>query len=210
MRIHSAPLKNMVEAEAMMLDALGEIGKAPEALGNKSITELIEDGSVKVQIDPKYPQAMGITSIEHFMSVFGNSPWEILINNEDKSPFFTSDFPVAIEVVDAARPINRIVPLSPGLAVRIIPDVSLARSKHDLSFSKFRSHHRELNHQEVLGINRLLVQCAENLVIYRDDYGWVDDFVNKYRSFRVESVTEKIERGTGYFLPASLRIRRAT
>lgn len=87
MRIQSAPLKNMVEAEAMMLDARGEIGKAPEALGNKSPTELIKDGSVKVQIDPKYPQTMGITLIEQFTSLFGNSPWEILINNEDKNAF---------------------------------------------------------------------------------------------------------------------------
>jgi hypothetical protein len=31
------------------------------------------------------------------VSVFGNSPWEILHNEDANSPFFTSDYPVAIE-----------------------------------------------------------------------------------------------------------------
>lgn len=207
MRIQSAPLKNAVEAHAMMLDALGEIGKAPESLGGKSITELLKEGEVAVKIDAKYPQAMGIASIGHFVSVFGNSPWDIIINNDRCNPFFTSDFPIAIEVVDPARPINRIVPLAPDLAVRIIPDASLRGAKNDFTFSKARSRRREPHHQEVFAINRLLVQCAEDLVMYRNDLLWIDGMVTKFRSFRIETVTAKIEHGNGYFLPATLRIR---
>lgn len=207
MRIQSAPLKNAVEAHAMMLDALGEIGKAPESLGGKSMTELLKEGEVAVKIDAKYPQAMGIASIGHFVSVFGNSPWDIIINNDRCNTFFTSDFPIAIEVVDPARPINRIVPLAPDLAVRIIPDASLRGAKNDFTFSKTRSRRREPHHQEVFAINRLLVQCAEDLVMYRNDLPWVDGMVTKFRSFRIETVTAKIEHGNGYFLPATLRIR---
>ena len=81
-----------------MLDAKGKIEKAPEALGNKSLTELLQDGTLKFTIDPKYPQAMGIVAITHHASVFGNSPWEILRNFDPSNPFFTSDYPAAIEV----------------------------------------------------------------------------------------------------------------
>jgi hypothetical protein len=207
MRIQSAPLKNAVEVQAMMLDALGEIGKAPESLDSKSITELLKEGSVAVKIDAKYPQAMGIASIGYFVSVFGNSPWEVLITKDRENPLFTSDFPIAIEVIDAARPINRIVPLAPDLAVRIIPDPSLRGAKRDFTFSKSRAKYRQPHHQEVFHINRLLVQCAEDLVMYRDDRGWAENMVTKYRSFRIEPVTEKIKHGNGYFLPATLRIR---
>jgi hypothetical protein len=207
MRIESAPLRNAVEAQAMILDALGEIGKAPESLGSKSITELLKEGSAVVDIDEKYPQAMGIASIGQFVSVFGNSPWEVLVVEDQENPLFTSDFPVAIEVIDAARPINRIVPLAPDLALRIIPDPSLRGARHDFTFSKSRVKYRQPHHQEVFRINRLLVQCAEDLVMYRDDRGWVEKMVTKYRSYRVETVTKKIPRGKGYFLPATLRIQ---
>jgi hypothetical protein len=53
--------------------------------------------------DPKYPQAIGVTSVMNHVSVFGNSPWEILHNEHADSPFFTSDYPVAIETFDLNR-----------------------------------------------------------------------------------------------------------
>jgi len=207
MRIQSAPLKNAVEATAMMLDALGEISKAPESLGRKSITELLKEGSVAIAIDAKYPQAMGIASIGHFVSLFGNSPWEVLTISDRQNPLFTSDFPIAIEVVHPSRPINRIVPLAPDLAIRIIPDPPQRGAKHDFTFSKSRVRYRQPHHQEVFQINRLLVQCAEDLVMYRDDREWAESMVTKYRSFRIDDVTEKIEHSNGYLLPSALRVR---
>src|SRR5450759_4177883 len=84
MRLHSGPLKALLKAEATMLDKAGVIPKAPQGpLGGKSMTELLEAGTVKFNVDPKYPQAMGINSIVHHMSVFGNSRWEILLNFQD-------------------------------------------------------------------------------------------------------------------------------
>jgi hypothetical protein len=43
--------------------------------------------------------------------------------------------------------------------------------------------------------------------MYRDDREWVEKMVRKYRSYRIETITEKIALGKGYFLPATLRIR---
>jgi hypothetical protein len=121
-----------------ILDAQGVFPKAPEALDEKSLIELLADGTVKFEGDPKYPQAIGVTSVAHHVSVFGHSPWEILHNGEADNAFFTSDFPVAIEVANLNTPINRIVPLAPDLAIRIIADIRLSGTKPDLSFAKFK------------------------------------------------------------------------
>jgi Protein of unknown function (DUF4238) len=144
MRIHSGPLKATLASTATILDAQGAIPKAPAALGGKSMTELLADGTGTFEVDPKYPQAIGVTSVMHHVSVFGNSPWEILRNGEADSPFFTSDYPAAIEVLDLNTPINRIVPLAPDLAIRIKPDIRLSGTKPDLTFAKFKALPRTL------------------------------------------------------------------
>src|SRR5258708_20168036 len=71
MRLHSGPLKVHLESAAAILDKQGAIPKAPEILGEKSITELLADGTVKFTVDPKYPQAIGIANILHHASIFG-------------------------------------------------------------------------------------------------------------------------------------------
>ncbi|MGB7078656.1 MAG: DUF4238 domain-containing protein [Xanthobacteraceae bacterium] len=209
-RLHSGPLKAQLEAEAAILDKQGLIPKGPVILGEKSITELLADGTVKFTVDPKYPQALGITNILHHTSVFGNSPWEILHNDEEESPFFTSDYPVAMETFDINRPINRIVPIAPDIAIRIKPDIQLAGTKPDTTFAKFNATSRRLKRAEVLEINRLLVRCAEDVIFFRDNEKWVEGFVSKNRGYRIEPLTYKIPHGTGYFLVSTHRVQEIT
>ena len=138
MRLQTGPLKALLKVQAAMLDHAGQIPKAPLGpLGGKSIVELIEDGTVKFDVDQKYPQALGINSIKSNVSVFGNSQWEILLNFNEDDPYFTSDYPVAIETFSGNTPINRIVPLTPDIAVRIVPDIRLQGTNPDFTFSKF-------------------------------------------------------------------------
>jgi hypothetical protein len=207
MRIHAGPLMAMLNSSARVLDAQGAIPNAPEVLGGKSITELLADGSVKFTVDPKYPQAMGISNILHHTSVFGNSPWEVLHNKyADINPFFTSDYPAAIEVADLNRPINRIVPLAPDIAVRITPDMRLSGTTPDLAFPGSRAAPRQLKRTEVVGVNRLLVQCAEDLILHRDEEDWIERFVAKNRSYRIQPVTQTLSHGTGDLLVSTFRI----
>lgn len=133
MRIHTGPLQGALEDTAAILDKHKLLPEIPDKLGSKSLTELLADRAVYFKVDPKYPQALGIDSILECVSVFGNSKWEILQNGISDSPFFTSDFPVAIEKTDPQRALNRIVPLTPDLAIRIIPDVRLSNTKPDFS-----------------------------------------------------------------------------
>jgi hypothetical protein len=90
MRIGAGPLKSNLESSAALLDAQGLFEKAPASLGGKSLTELLQDGTVNFKVDQKYPQALGISAIAHHVSVFGNSTWQILRNTEPDNPFFTS------------------------------------------------------------------------------------------------------------------------
>jgi hypothetical protein len=205
MRIHQEPLQKTVEAGAEIMDRQGVLPKAPASLGGKSLTELLAEGSVKVKVDSKYPQALGISTITHRASVFGNSHWEILLN-EGVSAFFTSDYPVAIEPSSDPRVLNRVVPLSPTIAIRIMPDINLALESEDLKFPKFSYSRRKLRHREVIEVNRKIVRCAEDLVFYSDDEEWITPFVDKNRAYRIEPITEKIPHGTGFLNWSTQRV----
>jgi hypothetical protein len=206
MRIHTAPLKSIVESEAAILDGQGALEKSPPSLGGKSFSELLAEGTVHVTVDPKYPQALGISSIMSNVSVFGNAHWEILRNDNAENPFFTSDFPVAIEPTADPRILSKLVPLTPDLAVRIIPRIEMSGADIDVSFAKFGHSRRALGRQEILDINRSLVRCAEETVFYRDDRKWIKPFVTKNRQYRIEAKVSKLPHGTGFAIVSNQRI----
>lgn len=198
MRISSEPLEKSVQTTAEMLDRQGLLPLAPPSLGSKSLSQLFKDGAVAANIDPKFPQAIGISQIIGLTSMFGNAHWQVLANDEMGSPFFTSDFPCALEIVPRSRVPNWIVPLSPTAALRIVPDLSMSGRPPDLSFSNFSfDRPRELGRQEVRTVNQLIVRCAEDLVLYRDELPWIPGFVAKNRTYRVEAVTDRVPYGTG-------------
>lgn len=206
MRIQTGPLQSTLQSSAEILEKRGLIPTAPPALGSKSLSELLADGTVNIAVDQKYPQAIGISSIIEFVSIFGNSTWEILQNNISDSPFFTSDFPTAIEAAGPNRALNKIVPLAPDLAVRIIPNVGLSGASPDLSFTKLKYRRRTLRRDEVRAVNRLVVQCAEETVFYRDSHEWIEKFIEKNRSYRVEAVTDRIPVENGFMNISQQRI----
>jgi hypothetical protein len=208
MRINSAPVKAVVKSAATILDAQGGLPKAPKMLAEKTVTELLSDGTLKFDVDPKYPQAIGVASIKHQVSVFGNSPWEIL-HSDATCPFLTSDFPAAIEVADLKTPISRIVPLAPDLAIRIRPDIRLRGMNPDLTFAKFETTSRKLTRPETHNLNRLFVRCAEDQIFYRDDHPWTRTFVAKNRRYRIEPVTLEVPKGSGNLIVSTQHIRES-
>jgi len=210
MRFNSEPLKAINEDMAMKLASRGLLPPPPPVLGGKSMTELLQSGDLQINIHPKYPQAIGIASILLLTITFGNFKWDVLINAFDKSPFFTSDFPIAIERTPGTRVLNKIVPLAPHLAIRIRPNLSYDRQHPDYSFSAFRRTIRKLSRSEVMKINRLIVRCAETTVFFRDNYEWVASFVKKNANFRVEMRTVKRPYKKGNLLWATQEIRRVT
>jgi hypothetical protein len=200
MRLQAGPLKAMVETTTAMMDARAEFPPSPACLGGRSLTELLRDGTVKVTIDPKYPQAIGIAAILRLTATFGNFKWEVLHNEFEDRPFFTSDFPVAIERTDDLRILNRIVPLAPNLALRIRPDLALDRDRLDLAFANFGFRSRSPGREELARLNRSIVRCAEETVFYRDDHAWVRPFISRNRHYRIEPHTSNLPTPTGTLL----------
>jgi len=208
MRINAAPIKGMVETLAVNADDRGLIPLAPKELGGKRLAELLSDGDIEIIVDQKYPQAIGINSIMRFVAAFGNFKWDVLLNRFDQSPFFTSDFPVAIEETTDWRVVNRIVPLAPNLAVRIRPDLAFDRNRADLSFRNFSYCSKRISRSELVEINRLIVRCAEDTIFYRDNSSWVQTFIKKNRHYRVESTIHKLPADDGTFVVSTQRIVR--
>ena len=208
MRIFSGFLRRNVETVSEMMDARGQFPPPPPQLGGGSMTELLRTGAISVDVDEKYPQAMGISSILSHTARFGNSGWDILRNDATDSPFFTSDFPVAVEATAHPQRINRIVPLAPDLAIRILPDEGTRQEKLDLAFPNFRYRSRTLQRSEVVELNRLIVQCAEDLVFFRDDQPWVRPFVENNREYRVQVHAEAIPTPKGKLLFFAHRIEK--
>jgi hypothetical protein len=206
MRIQSGPLKSTVESTAVMMDARGLMPPPPAELSGARLSELLRDGTVEVTIDPKYPQAIGINSILKLTAIFGNFKWEILRNQWDDSPFFTSDFPAAIEKTDDPRVLDRIVPLAPNLAIRIMADHRLDRDRLNFSFSNFSSRGRKLGRKEVVRLNSLIVRCAEDTVFYRDDLQWVRPFIVKNRHYRIEPHTHKVATPNGILMVSTQEV----
>lgn len=192
MRIKSSPLKAVVEETSQILDA-----KPPPELAGKGLTDLLEEGMIPVKIDPKYPQAIGITSILSHTSIFGNFRWEVLINSHDENPFFTSDYPIAIEQTSDLRIHNKIIPLAPDVAIRICPNLDFDKKSVDFTFSGFSHRVRKPSRDEIMKINRLIVRCAEETVFFRDNYPWVPNFVKRNAKYRINPMTKKIPHGKG-------------
>lgn len=199
MRIHSAALRNTAKNTVKILDSKGEIPPAPTQLEGKSITELLETNMVKIEIDPKYPQSIGINNITYSLSAFGNFYWEILHNDYSDSPFFTSDFPIAIERSDDPRVINRVIPLAPDLALRILPNINYDKEQAKLNFSQHRHQSKKLSRREVRYLNQLIVQCAEKLIFYKENEPWVEKFAAKHSRYRIELGVGEIEVPKGTF-----------
>lgn len=193
-RLNSRPVARIIEEMARRLDKGGKLPAPPASMGGASFTQLLEEGKIHLNVNPKHPQAVGILAILEQIAAYGNFGWEFLLNMHADSPFFTSDYPVAIEH-QADMVINRVFPLTPSIAVRIYPDRNVNVDDPEFQFRHFRFKVTKLPRSRVRYINTLLVRCAEETVFFRDDAPWIPAFVEKHAEFRIKPVTDRIQDG---------------
>jgi hypothetical protein len=143
---------------------------------------------------------MGIAAILTSIVTFGNFHWDILLNQFEDSPFFTSDYPAVFEKTKDPRIFNRVIPLAPNLAIRICPDIMFDRDRAGYSFTNFTHTVRKLSRSDVTNINRLIVRCAETIVFFREDHDWIAKFVKKNAGYRIEPITRRLPHGSGTLL----------
>jgi hypothetical protein len=205
MRLHTPPLREGVKATALILDRQGLLPPPPPLIG-KTIPEMLDAGWVT--IDSKFPQAMGIDGIRGRAIQFGNFEWDVLFNEDNFSPFFTSDFPFAVEDFGDPRVLNWIVPLAPDLAIRIKPNLKLQRAKLDDSFRHFSFSFLRVRRKNVRHVNQLIVRCAERHVFFSEKLEWVPEFVQKHKDFWINVKVAKIAEGSGYLVMSRFGIER--
>ena len=206
MRIHSEPMKQHLGEIARNLDKSGQLPPPPPELGANSLVELLEKGDVDIDVDQKYPQAMGITSILKFTNTFGNSKWDVLHNDIEDSPFFTSDFPLALEPTYDPAISMTLIPLTPKLALRIMPTRDAKKQSDDFTFPEFGFRTKKLTRKQVAKMNRNIVRCAETHVFSSHMRPWVSNFVSKNRMFRIESITSRLPTEEGAYLISTKKV----
>jgi hypothetical protein len=196
MRTQTTPLKNIIEVTAKVLDANDQLPKPPDLLKFNSVTEMLDSGMIKLNLDEKYTQAIGITAIRDLVLVFGNSSWEFLVNTFNDSLFLTSDHPIALDDSNLTQTV-KIIPLSPRIAVRITPSKS---NYNEFNFKNFRYIFKKPSRKEISKINTLIIRSAEDMVFYQFQHSWVDKLVAKNRRYRIEAFTEEIKVNNGVYL----------
>lgn len=207
MRIHSEMPRRAVEATAAIMDARGMFPPAPKKLGGTRLPDLIRSGAVQIDIDPKFPQSLGIKQIERLTALFQTFSWELLHNDVGGSPFVTSDFPAAIEPTADPRLIARLVPLAPDLAIRLVPILPPSTASGETVPARGKRRHRAVDREAVAKLNRTIIRCAEDAVFY-GDASWVPKLVGRNREFRVIPVSRCIPTERGSLLMASFAVAR--
>lgn len=159
-----------------------------------------DDRRVRPEVDPKFSQAMGIEGFRERVRIYSNSRWQFLLNDCFESPYFTSDYPIVYEQAGSTDLFNKVVPLSPTVAVRIIRRMDPSSDREGEFMSNFQFHRQRQKRKDVVKINKLLVRAAENIVIYRDQRDWVLPFVRKNASYRTVSKTDRFVTPEGTYV----------
>ena len=157
--------------------------------------ESIEQGSIKLETDPNYIKAVyARLFIDCAITTFG-ADWQIIENPTDEL-FVCSDNPVAYwERGPMVQPTVRYVPVTPRVCLEIVfdgrkiprksltPDDVRAVLQHPPAATVKRVRY---NKAGVRFINRVVVQCAEDLVFSPVASSRIEECVRKYDKWRIE------------------------
>jgi hypothetical protein len=192
MRVFSEFPRLAVETTAVMMEARGLLPPVPKALGGGEVEDLFHRGKLRINIDAKFPQSFGISQIRANAAQYLGFDWDVLHARADAGRFVTTDFPVGVERSRDLRILNRVLPLAPDLAVRILPQ--LVRKGNTVR------RHRFIGRNELSRMNTLFVRCAEDVVFYGHDQAWVPKLAKRERRYRVVGRSTRIPTERGYVM----------
>lgn len=207
-RLDIAPLRSNLHEVARRMDEAGQLPVGPDG---RRLSEWIESRDVDINIDQKYPQAIGISNVVRLQQTFASFDWELLHNPvAHGAPFVTSDFPVGYEATSDLRLINKIVPLKPDLAIRICPHFR-GTPNQPPDVRMFRYRRRTIQPSEANSINMLLIQCAEDLVFFADHDPVLDSLLAAGSCYCLAPKTDTIHiEGGGTMILSTFKVTRKT
>jgi hypothetical protein len=204
-RLGRQSIAAIVDTQARLLDHYGLVGSAPKELGQRSLSELLDEGAIFVNVDSKFTQSIGIAQVLELTNSFGDSCWEFITNPFEGSPFLTSDFPACIAPDTSHSALRRFIPLRPDLGVYVTPSRAAADSK-PTRFENFRSRVRIASRAEVRALNQLVVQCAEDMVFSSVNHPWIGRLVERNAKFSLAHTTGRMKIDSGFYTFTSLGV----
>jgi hypothetical protein len=193
-------------------DLKNRIGK-PDKIINEALAA-IDAGKVKLEIDPNYIHAVSASQmLEHAIRLY-NSDWIIVANDTDID-FLTSDNPSAIEDPGQFRGgvggLTRYLPITPRLCIVCEPmHPEIMRGKFELTDPpKGRVRFATTSKDHIKEINRVIVKCAEDLVLSSEKLASVEALAKKYAKFRMVSDFYKMRLPDGHLGISHTRVREA-
>lgn len=180
-------LKNTIYKERGIKDELLDKGVA-----------MLENGALRLEAEPNSVKAWLTIKLTKFACQAYHADWQFVENNSD-IPFFTSDSPVAVRYgTTPGEPITKFMPVTPKLGLLMIADPR--KERNGIVHKPHEEIARLLGEepsgtirsvvplpQTVRTLNRLIVQCAENLVFSSRKDDGAARLVQKYGTYRIES-----------------------
>ena len=206
-RLGRQSIAALVETQARVMDENGILPRSPKELGTQTLSDLLDAEAISINVDDKFAQSVGITQVLEFTNCFGDSKWEFVRNPFEDSPFITSDFPLAIARKPRETALRRFIPLRPDLGAHVTPS-RLASDSKPTSFANFSSLIRTGTRAEVHALNRLVAQCAEDLVFANVNADWIARLVERNARFSLRHATGRIRTPNDYYTFTSLGVHQ--
>jgi hypothetical protein len=158
--------------------------------------EMLERGEIRLDHDPNYIKAVITRQLMDFAWLTYHSDWTV-IRNATAFPFITSDNPVAVrQSVDLRVPMTRYLPITPDLCLSVAYDGARKLPPIDASVAPMgRVKWGQATPQGAKSINRLVAQCAEELVISTAHSAGIESLVRNCAHFRVDADFVRLPSG---------------
>jgi len=149
--------------------------------------EMLERGEITIEHDPNYIKATVTQDLMKYAWSTYHQDWTI-IQNATGHPFITSDNPVAIQTsTNAVGPMTRYLPITPSLCLSVRYGPSKLPPINPTMPPRGAVKWETISEQGAKLINKLVAQCAEDLVFSSAASTGIEALIKKCATFRVEA-----------------------
>ncbi|MEX0969524.1 MAG: DUF4238 domain-containing protein [Paracoccaceae bacterium] len=187
LRMSDTPTRAMLEREVEILEKQGMFSDLePPALPefqSKAPSQLLKEGLIKFEIDPKHQQALATLGLMEITEKLANCDVTIVVPRGN-GRFLTSDFPSVILEYVENKYAQQFLPLSPkiGLVFHTHTFEAAGDPRHQVY---------KIGSKMVQKINNEIIKAAEDLVFSSRNHQWLRSVVNEFKDFRTELVVQK-------------------
>ena len=148
---------------------------------------MLERGEITLEHDPNFIKAKATRDLLQYAWLTYHQDWTI-IRNPSAQPFITSDNPVAIhQAANPVEPMTRFLPITPALCLSVRYDRTELPPIDPSMAPKGMVKWAIVNEQGAKLINKVVAQCAEDLVFSSAQSAGIESLVRNCANFRVDA-----------------------